>query len=170
MSIWCFFFSVTRISYKNADTSPPLRTLRRRPASAGEGYRASLPTSIVQSHGGVCGWGPGRGSGAGRTGPRGGSTSLGGRVGSICTIACGSSGALRRWTVVGGGGARDGGASGSSEKPTSGSDRSAATACVRVDRDCLAGVSASGTAPDIRERAREPLAGAVSPRAAGGEP
>ena len=37
------FFSVTRISYKNADTSPPLRTLRRRPASAGEGYRASLP-------------------------------------------------------------------------------------------------------------------------------
>ena len=104
------FFSVTRISYKNADTSPPLRTLRRRPASAGEGYRASLPTSIVQSHGGVCGWGPGRGSGAGRTGPRGGSTSLGGRVESICTIACGSSGALRRWTVVGGGGARDGGA------------------------------------------------------------
>ena len=79
------FFSGTRISYKNADTSPPLRTLRRRPASAGEGYCASLPTSIVQSHGGVCGWGPGRGSGAGRTGPRGGSTSLGGRVESICT-------------------------------------------------------------------------------------
>ena len=102
--------SVTRISYKNADTSPPLRTLRRRPASAGEGYRASLPTSIVQSHGGVCGWGPGRGSGAGRTGPRGGSTSLGGRVESICTIACGSSGASRQGTVVGGGGARDGGA------------------------------------------------------------
>ena len=38
-----------------------------------------------RSHGGVCGWGPGRGSGAGRAGPRGGSTSPGGRVGSICT-------------------------------------------------------------------------------------
>ena len=81
----CFFFFLNVCVLQETDTSPPQRTLRRRPASAGEGYCASLPTSIVQSHGGVCGWGPGRGSGAGRTGPRGGSTSLGGRVESICT-------------------------------------------------------------------------------------
>ena len=56
-----FLFSVTRISYKNADTSPPLRTLRRRPASAGEGYCASLPASIVQ----VAWWGVRVGSWAG---------------------------------------------------------------------------------------------------------
>ena len=55
------FFSGTCISYKNTDASSPLRTLRRRPASAGEGYFASLPTSIVQ----VAWWGVRVGSWAG---------------------------------------------------------------------------------------------------------
>ena len=49
------------LCYKNTDASSPLRTLRRRPASAGEGYFASLPTSIVQ----VAWWGVRVGSWAG---------------------------------------------------------------------------------------------------------
>jgi len=70
-----------------------------------------FPRASSKSHGGVCGWGPGRGSGAGRTGPRGGSTSMGGRVESICTPSRAARlGRLRQWTVVGGGGARGGGA------------------------------------------------------------
>ena len=56
-----FFFLNVYLCYKNTDASSPLRTLRRRPASAGEGYFASLPTSIVQ----VAWWGVRVGSWAG---------------------------------------------------------------------------------------------------------
>ena len=105
------FFFLNAYSYKNADTSPPLRTLRRRPASAGEGYRASLPASIVQ----VAWWGVRVGSWAGLGGGAHRPSGWLDIAGWSCRIdlhpiACGSSGALRRWTVVGGGGARDGGA------------------------------------------------------------
>ena len=55
------FFPEGVSCYKNTDASSPLRTLRRRPASAGEGYFASLPTSIVQ----VAWWGVRVGSWAG---------------------------------------------------------------------------------------------------------